>query len=101
MTAQEDAARGLSPHGRNCRFESLLVTFRTATLWRTVRSQLAKGQIAAEDGQSGGTERTSKRHEKRRIAVCTRAVRQDEAIRAWVGRAVQDPSNGYFIRWSI
>jgi hypothetical protein len=88
MTAQEHTARSLSPHGRNCRSESLLVPFRTATLWWPVRSQLAKGKIAAEDGQSRGAERTRQGDEKRRIAVRSRAVRQDEAILTRTGRTV-------------
>ena len=98
MTAQEHTARSLSPHGRNCRSESLLVTFRTATLWWPVRSQLAEGEITPEDGHPRGAERICQYHEKRRVAVRSRAVRQDEAITARTGRAVQEPSNGYFIQ---
>jgi len=101
MTAQEHTARSLSPHGRNCRSESLLVTFRTATLWWPVRSQLAEGEITPEDGHPRGAERICQYHEKRRVAVRSRAVRQDEAITAGTGRVVQEPSNGYFIRWSV
>ena len=64
-----------------------MVTFRTATLWWPVRSQLAEREIAAEDGQPGGAERTRQHHEKRRVAVRSRAVRQDEAIPTRIGRA--------------
>jgi hypothetical protein len=101
MAAQKHTARSLSPHRRNCRIESLLVAFCTATLWWPMWSQLARGQIATEDGQSRGTERTRQSHEKRRIAVCSRAVRQDEAIPIRTGRLVQEALNGYFIRRSI
>ena len=100
MATQKHAARSLSSHGSNGCSESLLVTFRTATWWRPVRSQLAEGQIAAEDGQPGGAEGTGQRHEKRRVAVRSRAVRQDEAIPVRIGRAMQKPSNWCVILWS-
>jgi hypothetical protein len=101
MATQKQAARSLSSHGSNCRSESLLVTFRAATLWRPVRSQLAEGKIATEDGQPGGAERTRQRDEERGIAVRSRAVRQDEAIPIRIGRAMQKPSNGYFALRSV
>jgi hypothetical protein len=66
-----------------------------------VRPQLTEGQIAAEDGQPGGAERARQCHEKGRIAVRSRAVRQDEAIPTRIGRAVQKPSNWYFISRSV
>jgi hypothetical protein len=78
-----------------------LVTFRTASLWWPVRTQLAEGEIAAEDGQPVGAERTRQRNEKRRVAGRSRAVRQDEAIPTRIVRAVQKPSNGYFILRSV
>src|SRR5260370_16457951 len=78
MASQKYAARSLSSHGCNCCSESLLVTFRTATLWWPVRSQLAEGEIAAEDGQPGGAERTRQHHEKRSAPLPSRPTRQDE-----------------------
>jgi hypothetical protein len=63
--------------------------------------QLAEGEIAAEYGQPGGAERIRERHEKRRVAVRSRAVRQDEAIPTRIGRAVEKPSNWYFILRSV
>ena len=78
-----------------------MVAFRTAAVWRPVGSQLTEGEIAAEDGQPGGAERSCQRHEKRRVAVCSRAVREDEAIPSRIGRAVQEPTNWYFILWSV
>jgi hypothetical protein len=101
MTSQEHAARVLSLHGRNCRSESLLVAPRTARWWWPVRSQLAKRQIAAEDGPSRGTERACQCHEERRIAVGPRTVRQDQAIATRIDWGVQKSANRYFIRRSI
>jgi hypothetical protein len=65
MATEKHAARSLSLHGRNGCSKSLLVTFRTAALRRPVRSRLAEGQIAAEDGQPRGAESIRQRHEKR------------------------------------
>jgi hypothetical protein len=79
----------------------MLVTFGTATLWWPVRSQLAEGEVATEDGQAGIAECTRQRDEKRRVAVCSRAVRQDEAIPSRIGRAVQKPSNWRVILRSV
>jgi len=64
-------------------------------------AQLAKRQIAAKDRQPQGTEHARQGHEKRRIAVRSRAVRQDKAIPTRIGRVVQKPSNRHFIRRSI
>jgi hypothetical protein len=40
-----------------------------------VRPQLAEGEIKAEDGNSRGAERICQCHEKRGVAVRSRAVR--------------------------
>jgi hypothetical protein len=101
MTAQEHAARGLSSQGCNCRAEPLLVAFRTAGPGRPVWSQLAKGEITAKDGHPRGGERIRERHEKRRVTVRSRTVRQDEAIFTRTDGAMQEPSNRYVIRRSI
>jgi hypothetical protein len=101
MAAEKHAARSLSSHGGNGRSEALLVTFRIATLWGPVRSQLAEGEIATEDGQTGGAERARERHEKRGIAVRTCAVGQDEAIPTRIEWAVHKSSNGYFVLRSV
>lgn len=66
-----------------------------------MRSQLAKGQIAAEDGQARFAERTRQRHEKRRLAVRSCAVREYKATSTWAGRAVQKSSHGYCIQRSV
>ena len=78
-----------------------MVTFRAATLGWPMRPQLAEGEIAAEDGQPRGTERTRQRHEKRRVTVRSRPVRQDQAVPTRTGRPVQKASNGHFILWSV
>jgi hypothetical protein len=78
-----------------------LVTFCTPAWWRPVRSQLAKGEIASKDGQPRGGERVRQRHEKRGVAVRSRTVSQDKAIFTRTDRAMQEPSNGYFIRRSV
>ena len=66
-----------------------------------MRPHLAEGEIAAEDGQPRRAHRTRQRHEKRRVAVRSRAVRQDEAIPARIGWAVQKSSNRYLILRSV
>jgi len=101
MATQKHAARSLSSHGRNCRSESLLVAFSAAWLWWPFRPQLAEGEIAPEDGQPGGAERIRQRHEKRRVAVRSRAVGQDEAVPNGISWAVQKPSNWYAILSSV
>jgi hypothetical protein len=60
--------------------------------------QLPEGEIAAQDGNPRGAERIRQCHEKRRVAIRSGAVRQDEAIAAGTVRAVQEPVNGDFIR---
>jgi hypothetical protein len=98
MAAEEYAARGLLPHGRDGGFKSLLVAFRTAALGPPVGTRLAKGQIAAEDGESGVAECARQGHEERSIAVRSRAVGQDEGIAGRMGREMEEPANGRFIR---
>jgi hypothetical protein len=66
-----------------------------------MRSRLAKEKIAAEDGESRGVECARQGDEKRRIAVRSRAVGQDEAIPTRTGGAVKETSNGYLIRRSV
>jgi len=60
-------------------------------------SQLPEGQIAAEDDHPRRTERICQGNEKWRVAIRSRAVCQDEAIPSGTARAVQKPSNRYFI----
>ena len=98
MAAQKKAVPSLPAHGRNGRAETLLVAFRTATRRWPVRTQLAEGKIAAEDSQPNGAERIGQCDEKRRVAVRSRPVRQDEAVAAGSGRHVQIAADGHSIR---
>ncbi len=98
MAAQKKAASSLPTHGRNGRAETLLVAFRTAARWWPVRTQLAEGKVAAEDGHSHSAERIRQRDEKRRVAVRSRPVRQDEAVATGSRRRVQIAADGHSIR---
>jgi hypothetical protein len=62
-----------------------------------VRSQLAKGKVAAENGESPSAESLGQCHEEPRVAVRSSAVSKDEAIPCRTMRAVQVSSNAYFI----
>ena len=64
-------------------------------------TRLAKGKIATEDGQPRGTECVRQRYEQRRVAICSRAMRQYQTISCRASRVVQEASNGYFIHPSI
>jgi hypothetical protein len=98
MTTQEHTGPGMLPHRRNGSFESRLIPLRTTTLWWSEGPRLTKWKIAAEDRKARGAKGTGQGHEKRRIAVGPSAVRQEKAIAAGISRAVQEPSNGDFIR---
>ena len=63
-----------------------------------MRTQLAKGEIAAEDSHSRVTERIRQRDKKQGVAVRSGTVRQDEAVAAGSGRRVQIAANGYAFR---
>jgi len=64
-------------------------------------AQLAKGQIAAENGQSRGAEGICQGDEERRIAVRACAVRQDKAICSLARRGVQESPDWNLIRRSF
>ena len=97
MTTQEHTARSVPPHGSNRRAKALLIPFRTAPRRWPVRSQLAKGKVAAENGDSRCAEPIGQCHEKRRVAVRSRAVSKDDAIPCRALRAVEVSPNAYFI----
>jgi hypothetical protein len=98
MAAQKKAAWSLPTHGRNGGAEALLVAFRTATRWWPVRTQLTKGKIAAEDRHSDGAECIRQCDERRRVAVRSRSVCQDEAVATGSRRRVQIAADGHSIR---
>ena len=79
----------------------MLVTFSTATLGWPVRSQRAEGEIAAEDGQPGIAECTRQGDEKRRLAVCARAVRQNKASFRRTRGTVQEAAHRHGIGYRI
>jgi hypothetical protein len=56
MAAEEYAAGDLAPDCFDGLAEALLVAGGAAALWRSVRTELAERQIAAEDEQSGFAE---------------------------------------------
>ena len=80
MTTEKDAAWGLLAHGFDRLSESLLIALRTAARWWSVRSQLAEGEIEAEDGESGGAEGVGKGDEEGGVGACSSAVCEDEAV---------------------
>jgi hypothetical protein len=98
MAAQTKAAWSVPTHGRNGRAETPLVAFRTATRWWPVRTRLAEGKIAAEDRHSLSAECICQCDEKRRVAVRSRSVRQDEAVASGSRRRVQIAADGHPIR---
>jgi hypothetical protein len=98
VTAEEQTARSLSPHAGDSRSQPLLVTFSAAAWWRPVRPLLAKRQVAAEHHKSHTAKSLSQRHQKWRITVRSRTVRQHKAITNRINRAMQKSSHWYFIR---
>jgi hypothetical protein len=97
MAAQKHATGSLSAHGSNCSAEALLVAVRATGVRWPVRSQLAKGEIAAQDSRSRGAKGVTYREKKRRVAVRSCAVRQDEAVPIRFTRDVQEPLNWYLV----
>ena len=77
--------------------EALLIAFGAAAWRRTVRTQLAEGKIATEHGESGGAEGIGERDEKRRVAVRSGAVGEEETVAAGVGQRVEVTANRYLI----
>jgi hypothetical protein len=101
MAAQKYTTGRVPPHGGDGRSEALLIAFRAAARRWPVRAQLAKGKIAAEDGEPRGAEGIRQRGEQRSVAVRSRAVGEDKAIAAGSGRGMQISPNGYFVRRRI
>jgi len=65
-----------------------------------MRPRLAERKIKAENSHSRAYKFLRQCHQKGRVAVRSRAVRQDEAITARTAWPVQTASNGCFIRRS-
>jgi hypothetical protein len=98
MTAEEQTPRSLSPHAGGGGSQPLLVTFSAAARGRPVRPQLAKGQVAAEHDKSNTAKSLRQRHQKWRITIRSRAVRQHKAIANRIRWAMQESSHRHFIR---
>lgn len=94
MATEEDAACGLPAHRRDGGFEALLVPLRTAAGRWTLRTGLAKGQIATEDGPSGVAEGRGEGDEERRVRVGSGTVGEDEGIAGGNGREMEEAADG-------
>lgn len=66
-----------------------------------MRTQLAKGQIAAEHRDSLLSECVGQRDQQRRVAVGSGAVREDEAVGRSLCGNVQESADGNFSRRRI
>lgn len=66
-----------------------------AAAWRrAVWMQLAEWEVTAKDGQAGFTEGGRQCHEKRRFAVCSRTMGEDEGIAGRTCWNVKEAANG-------
>jgi hypothetical protein len=101
MSAEEDAVAGeLAAERFDGGAEALLVAFGAAARRRSVGTELAKRQIAAEDGEAGIAEGVGQRYEQRRFAVCACAVREDERVVRELHGNVEVAVNGRFA-WAV
>lgn len=64
-------------------------------------TRLAEGKIATEDSHSRVTECVCQRYQQWRVAIGSGAMCQDKTISCRPGWAMQEASNGYFIRLRI
>jgi hypothetical protein len=80
MTAERDAAGHLASDRLDGGAKSLLVSFRASARWWAVKSRLAEGEIAAEDGEAGCAEGFRESDQQRSIAVRSCTVGEDEAV---------------------
>jgi len=61
-----------------------------------MRPALAKGQIAAQNGESGFRKRMGQSREQLRLTVGSSAVCEDERVRIGVSGCVQKSADGWF-----
>jgi hypothetical protein len=98
MSAEENATAGkLALNCFDGGVETLLVAVGAAARWRSMGTELAKRQIAAEDGEAGVAEGVCYSDEEWRLAIRTCAVREDERVlrgRRW---NVEIAANGRFV----
>jgi hypothetical protein len=88
MTAETDVAGKMAAHRLDGGLQPLLVSRRASAGRWALRARLAKGKIAAEDGEAGGGEGFGESDEERSIAVGSSAVGEDEAIAGGLNEAV-------------
>jgi hypothetical protein len=94
MAAEEEATRDLSSHEIDGGAKSFLITLGASAWWRSTGARLTEGKIATEYGQARRAECVSKGRDERRVAIASRAMRQDEAVRSRDGRQVKESSHG-------
>jgi hypothetical protein len=78
VATEIDGTRGFGPDGGDGGTQAGLVALSGTARGRPVRALLTEGQIATEDGHAALTERVSKSHQQRGIAVGASAVGQHQ-----------------------
>ncbi len=96
MAAEIYAAGHFALHGLDGSVKSLLISLRASSRRWSVGARLTEGQIAAEDGEAGSAEGVGESDQERSIAVCSRAMGQDEAVCCGRGGLVEESANGDF-----
>jgi hypothetical protein len=84
MTAEENPPGGQPAHRGNGRAQSCLIVLRASARRRPVRPKLSEGKIAAKNRETLCAKSIRQRREQRGLAICARAVRQNQAIRAGI-----------------
>jgi hypothetical protein len=90
MSAQKNPPSGLSPQRENRGPQASLITLRASGRRWSVRPRLAKGQIAAQHGQSTSAKCLCQRRQQGTLAIRTGAMGQDQPIGISRGSAVQE-----------
>jgi len=94
MTAEIDAAGKMAAHRLDGGLQALLVSLGAASGRRPLWARLTEGEIAAEDGKAGVSEGRGESDKERRVAVCSGAVSEDEAVAVTVGGLVEESDDG-------
>jgi hypothetical protein len=94
MAAEEEATVEPILHESDGGAKSFLITLGASAWRRSAGARLTEGKIAAEYGQARRAECVSKGRDERRVAIASRAMRQDEAVGSRDGRQVKESSNG-------
>jgi len=96
VPAEEDPGGRVLPERGDGAVQALLVAF-GVTARRAVRTQLAERQIAAQNRQPGFAESRGQRHEKRRVAIRSGAVGQNDAVARRILGKVKVAANGNLV----